>query len=53
MWWTIGAFVCGAIAGAVGTLIFILVQLGALGDLGREAKLVEDGHKRSIYRSEL
>jgi hypothetical protein len=53
MWWTIGAFIAGLVVGVVGAGIFILVQLGALAGLGREAKLVEDGHKRSEFRSEL
>ena len=67
MWWTIGAFLVGLAIGAFVTLVFFAEQFGpwikwketiiqremALEEMRRAGSLLEDGHKRSDYRSEL
>lgn len=66
-WVTLGAFLLGAVLGAFVTFVFFAEQLGpwikwkeqiiqrelALEEMRQKGALVEDGHKRSEYRSEL
>ena len=67
MWWIVGAFVAGLVVGTVVVFVFMAEQLGpwikwketiiqremALEEMRRAGSLLEDGHKRSEYRSEL
>jgi hypothetical protein len=67
MWWTIGAFLAGLVVGAALVFVWMAESLApwirwketvmqremALAELRMAGKLLEDGHKRSEYRSEL
>jgi hypothetical protein len=67
MWWTIGAFLAGLVVGTVTVFIYMAESLGpwikyresvmqremALEEMRRAGTLLEDGHKRSEFRSEL